>query len=90
MSKSEYFDLTPAETQAKVKGYIYNRDVLASNFRALFTLGYNQYAAKGKNKTAKELWPIDSIDNQVRQPRNNDDLYERNKKIVEANKQYFK
>ena len=82
--------MTPAETQAKLKGFIYNRDVLASNFRALFTLGYNHYAQKGKNKTAKELWPIPSIDNQEVKGKNTDDLYERNKKLIEANMKLFK
>jgi hypothetical protein len=78
LSKTEYFYLTPAELTAKLNGYIYNRDVLSSNFRALFWLQFNQYSKTPKS--AESLWKL-SID------QNNEltaaEMYERNKNIIE-------
>lgn len=59
--------------------YIHNRDVMASNFRALFHLQYNQWAKHGKQ--ASELWPL-SIDNKEELPE--DELYKRNERIIKA------
>lgn len=64
--------------------------MMQANFRSLFTLGYNQYAPKGKSKTAKELWPIESIDGHKAGKQATEDIYQRNKKIIEANKNLFK
>ena len=80
MTKEEYWNLTPAETYTKVKGYIYNRDVMSANFRALFTLIYHQYA---KHPMSPErLWPlsIDRVKNEITA----EEMYERNRKIIEA------
>jgi hypothetical protein len=78
----EYWSLTPAETYQKVQGYIYNRDVMASNFRALFWLGYNQNVKKGDQKSDKQLWPLPSIDGIMK--KSTEDIYERNKRIIKA------
>lgn len=83
LSKQEYWDLTPAETFTKVKGYLYNRDRDSANFRELFYLQYHQYVTKQSDRrTRKQLWPL-SIDSEGQKQKNTDDLYERNKKIIE-------
>lgn len=71
--------MTPAELSAKVDGYVYNRDTMSANFRALFTLQFNQYAKHPKNPD--QLWPLswDSANDMTM-----DEIYERNKRIIEA------
>lgn len=58
---------------------MYNRDVMSANFRALFSLHYNQWA-KSK-KSPEQLWQL-SIDGGI----NNlteEEMYERNKKVIQ-------
>lgn len=66
---------------AKVDGYVYNRDTLSDNFRALFTLQFNQWAKKSEQKKPSQLWPL-SFDNNQKQT--SEDMYERNKKLIES------
>lgn len=78
MSKSEYFQLTPAETYTKVQGYIHNRDVMSANFRALFVLNFNQWA--NHKKTAEQLWPLSfDYEDQLSE----EEMYARNKLVIE-------
>ena len=79
----EYFNLTPAETYTKVKAYIHNRDAMASNFRALFQLQFNQWSRNPKS--ANELWPL-SIDENYTEQLTEEELYARNKKIIDQYK----
>jgi len=60
-----------------VQGYVYNRDVLASNFRALFTLQFNQWSKNPKK--AENLWPLsmDEIEQLTA-----DEMYARNRNII--------
>ena len=51
---------------------------MASNFRALFHLQYNQWAKY--TKSAQELWPL-SIDENV-QVLSEEEMYERNARII--------
>ena len=78
--KEEYFALTPAETYTKVQAYTHNRDVVASNFRALFHLQFNQWSKE--RRSAHELWPL-SIDNMPNEL-TEEEMYERNAKIIKA------
>lgn len=74
--------MTPAETSATVDGYIYNRQVNSSNFRALFALTFNQWAKKGEAKSPEALWPLPMLDDLV--PKMTaDEMFERNKQIAE-------
>src|SRR5660398_115485 len=83
LSKEEYWNLTPAETYTKIKGYVFNRDVMSSNFRALFSLSYNQNVKTGDRKKPELLWPLASIDNEGKQELTSDEMFCRNKKIEE-------
>ena len=65
---------------AKVNGWRINQDLRSNNFRSLFTLGYNQYAKHPK--TQEQLWPL-SIDKNSTNKMDIEDIYERNKKIIE-------
>lgn len=58
---------------------------MASNFRALFQLQYNQWAKH--SKSAKELWPlsIDTVGNELTE----DEMYERNRIIIEKYKDKY-
>lgn len=58
--------------------YIYNRDKMSENFRALFQLQYNQWAKF--TKQASELWPL-SIDDQP-EVITDDEMYKRNEEII--------
>ena len=83
MSKNDYFSLTPAETKAKVRGYVVNRDIMSSNFRALYYLSFNQWAKTPMS--AQELWPL-SIDAETSPDDENltiEQIYERNAKFIE-------
>ncbi len=53
---------------------------MASNFRALFTIQYNQFAKHAKGAT--ELWPL-SIDSH-KEELNAEDMYARNKRVIES------
>lgn len=75
MSKHEYFNATPAETYTRMQGYLYNRDVMASNFRALFSLQYNQWSKQ--KMSPQSLWPLD-----IDQTLSAEEIYERNQKII--------
>jgi hypothetical protein len=80
LSKAYFFSLTPAETTAIVDGWVYNRDINASNFRALFWLQFNQYSKHPKK--AEDLWPL-SVDQNSSHGMTAEDMYERNKKVIE-------
>jgi len=73
--------LTPAETTAKVQGYIRNLDRMSANFRALFWLSFNQFAKTPKK--AESLWPL-SIDGDKTGGVADEDMYERNTRIIKA------
>jgi len=75
MSKREYFDSTPAEVNARMQGYLSNRDIMASNFRALFALQYNQWAKHPMKP--ENLWPLD-----IDEKPDAKEIYKRNEKII--------
>lgn len=81
ISKDAYFRLTPAETRAICDGWVYNRDMMSNNFRMLFMLQFNQWSKQKKD--ASQLWPIASIDGEKAEPLTEEELYARNKKIIE-------
>ena len=56
----------------------------ADNFRQLFTLQYNTWAEHKKSQY--ELWPLE-IDNINRIVLSEEEMYERNKQVIEA---YYK
>jgi len=72
--------MTPAETYTRVKAYVYSMDKRAENFRALFTLQYNQWAKPSDRKTPQQLWPL-SID-EIEQM-SEEEMYERNRLVIE-------
>jgi hypothetical protein len=80
LSKEYLMSLTPAETSAIVDGYIYNRDIEAANFRALFWLTFNQFSKH--QRRAEELWPL-SIDSD-KEVMTMEEMYERNKRVIES------
>jgi len=54
----------------------------SANFRALFTLGYNQYAKSPKSAT--QLWPL-GIDNTNQSTTlTSDEMFQRNKQIIDS------
>lgn len=53
---------------------------MASNFRALFHLQFNQWSRHAKS--AKELWPL-SIDENHTNKLSEEELYARNKAIID-------
>lgn len=79
LSKDEYFLLTPAETAAKVKGYITKRDTMSANFRALYYLMFNQWAKTPKSP--HELWPLSIDKEEDEEPI--EQTYERNRQLIE-------
>jgi len=80
LNKEYFLSLTPAETSAIVDGYVYNRDTMSANFRALFWLSFNQWSKTPKS--SESLWPL-SIDSDG-QELSMDEIYERNKRIIES------
>jgi len=62
-----------------VRAYIHNRDAMASNFRALFQLQFNQWSKHPKG--AAELWPL-SIDESDVEPLTEEEMYKRNEEII--------
>jgi hypothetical protein len=60
---------------------------MASNFRALFHLQYNQWAGKGQRRTAKQLWPLSFDNNEVELTES--ELYRRNTEIIESYKEKY-
>lgn len=63
-----------------INGWRIKKDFISADFRSLFTLNYNQYSKTPK--TCQQLWPlsIDTINNEKLEI---DEIYERNKKIIE-------
>lgn len=54
---------------------------MASNFRALFQLQFNQWAKLGERKSASELWPLSIDENEV-EPLTDEEMYKRNEEII--------
>jgi hypothetical protein len=63
-----------------VAGFLINRDVEASNFRALFYLNYNQWAKQ--KMSPQKLWPLSIDQAEKTKQLTMEEIYERNKKII--------
>jgi len=56
----EFWKLTSAELNAKMRGYVIARDMESANHRNLFTLMANLHRKKNAAaKEPKDLWPLD-------------------------------
>jgi hypothetical protein len=55
---SDYWKMTEAETMALIVGHQTLMCESAANIRNLYTLTYNMNAKKGRQKNAKQLWPL--------------------------------
>lgn len=80
MSPNEFWRLTEGETQAKIRGWHYQRAYDADNFRSLYTLLYNINVKKGHQRTKEQIWGL-IIDRKDRPELTHDEIVERNQRI---------
>ena len=66
---------------AIVKGYVHRNDKRSSDFRMLYALYYNSNSEESKRKSPEKLWPL-SIDEKEIEI-SEEDMYERNKRLIE-------
>lgn len=59
----------------------------SANFRELFALQFNQYAKKGSQKSASQLWPLRMIDTRFSMFETAEDEYKWREKMINWGKE---
>jgi len=66
-----------------VQGWLWQSERVSADFRQLFQLQYNQWAGKGKQKSAHQLWPLPLIDERQSRFETAEDEYAWRAKMIE-------
>ena len=78
---AEFWNLTSGEIYAMSRGLIIRNDIRSANFRELFALYYNSNCKPHERKSPARLWPL-TIDAKDKKPMTAEEMYERNRKII--------